>query len=163
MPVTSDLYDYLDLWDVDYKRLPADEPSSNDVEDAGGSAQFVSTCLVRLDGRYALVVYPANRCLDLQRMLAATGCQTVEYVSEMEARALFPDCDPAAIPPVCVPQEISILADRLLFDMETIVFRARRHDDVVSMSTKDLRRIAHPKHGQFSTRPSDDVEALHRS
>jgi Ala-tRNA(Pro) deacylase len=69
---------------------------------------------VKLDGRLATAVVPANHHVDTQLLKEAAGCTVIEIDSESEFAAKFPDCEAGAMPPFGNLYEMDVFVDERL-------------------------------------------------
>lgn len=106
--------------------------------------------LLRTGRGYVLVVVPANRFVDLQRIREWLGNVPVEMASEDEMDQLFPNCDRGAIPPFGSVYRIDTLVDDALAQDEQIVFQAGTHEDAIRMTYHDYEVVEHPLRGDFT-------------
>lgn len=106
--------------------------------------------LLRTGRGYVLVVVPANRFVDLQRIREWMGNVPVEMASEDEMDQLFPNCERGAIPPFGSVYHVHTLVDEALAEDEKIVFQAETHDEAIRMSYHDYEIIEHPLRGDFT-------------
>lgn len=106
--------------------------------------------LLRTGRGYVLVVVPANRFVDLQRIREWLGNVPVEMASEDEMDQLFPNCERGAIPPFGSVYHIDTLVDDTLAQDEQIVFQAGTHEDAIRMTYHDYEVVEHPLRGDFT-------------
>jgi Ala-tRNA(Pro) deacylase len=106
--------------------------------------------LLRTGRGYVLVVVPANRFVDLQRIREWLGDVPVEMASEDEMDQLFPNCERGAIPPFGSVYHIDTLVDDTLAQDEQIVFQAGTHEDAIRMTYHDYEVVEHPLRGDFT-------------
>lgn len=115
------------------------------------SGQEVAKPVLLRTGRgYVLVVVPANRYVDLQRIREMLGNVPVEMASEDEMDQLFPDCERGAIPPFGSIYRLHTLVDDTLAEDERIVFQSGTHDESIRMTYHDYENIEHPVRGDFT-------------
>ena len=61
--------------------------------------ELAKTVMVNIAGKMAMVVLPASRQLDFERLRRVSATREVELASEEEFAGLFPECEIGAMPP----------------------------------------------------------------
>ena len=61
--------------------------------------ELAKTVMAKLDGKLVMVVVPATRRIDFERLRRMAGAHSAELAHEDEFRDLFPDCEIGAMPP----------------------------------------------------------------
>lgn len=105
---------------------------------------FAKTVVVRLDGRFALVVLPAHRRLDLEKLKSALGARDAAIATEEEMKDLFPDAELGAEPPLGALYGLPVFASRALSAQESITFNAGTHRDAIRLRYSDFESLANP-------------------
>ena len=116
---------------------------------------WAKTVVVRADREAVIAVLPATHQLSLERMRQTVGADDVELADEDEFPALYPDCEPGAMPPFGVLYGQTTFVDETLREVEEIVFHAGDHETAVAMPYAEFERVASPVPGEFSTRIED--------
>lgn len=106
--------------------------------------KLAKTVIVKIDGILAMAVVPASSHVDLDRIRALTGSQTVEIATEREFKDAFPDCETGAMPPFGNLYDMSVYADASLAESEEITFSAGTHRELVRMKWDDMVRLVNP-------------------
>jgi Ala-tRNA(Pro) deacylase len=106
--------------------------------------------LLRTGRGYVLVVVPANRQVDMQRIREWLGNVPVEMASEDEMDHLFPNCERGAIPPFGSVYHLHTLVDDALAEDKEIVFQTETHDEAIRMTYHDYEGVEHPLRGDFT-------------
>ena len=107
--------------------------------------------IVKLDGKMAMAVLPATRKVVVQDLREVTGCDDVEFASEAEFRARFPDCEVGAMPPFGNLYDMDVYASEELAQNKEIAFNAGSHVEVIRMAYDDFERLVKPKVLAFTT------------
>lgn len=103
------------------------------------------TVIVKLDGKLAMAVLPANRLVNLQYLQDVTACEEVQFAREEEFKAIFPECEVGAMPPFGPLYGMEVyVAEELTRDPE-IVFNACSHTELIRMSYEDFERLVQPR------------------
>jgi Ala-tRNA(Pro) deacylase len=106
--------------------------------------ELAKTVMVKLDGTMAMVVLPATKKIDLDQLEQVTGVRTAGLASEREFQAMFPDCEPGAMPPFGNLYDVRVFVDELLAVDEQIAFNAGTHAELIQMAFDDFRRLVNP-------------------
>ncbi len=106
--------------------------------------KLAKTVIVKVDGVLAMAVVPASLHVDLDKLKALTGAQSVELATEREFKDAFPDCETGAMPPFGNLYDMSVYADSTLADQEEITFSAGTHRELMRMQWKDMAAIVNP-------------------
>jgi Ala-tRNA(Pro) deacylase len=112
--------------------------------------ELAKVVIVRAGDRYAMVVLPAPRKVDLLKLGRVLVGGTPVLASEEEFAKLFPGCDPGAMPPFGNLFGLAVYADRALERDEEIVFQAGTHTETVRMKRADFVRLVGPTSGDFA-------------
>lgn len=112
--------------------------------------EVAKVVMVKIDDRMAMVVLPASRTLDLEKLAEYAVADTIRLASEREFKDLFPECDPGAMPPFGNLYAIPVYVDEELRKDPKIAFNAGNHWELVRMTYADWEKLVNPKIGQFS-------------
>lgn len=106
---------------------------------------FIKTIVIKVDGKLALAVLPANDRIGFSEFAKSLQAKKVELASEAEFRDRFPDCETGAMPPFgnLYDMETYIASD--LDQSEEISFNACNHIDVLTMQYRDYLKLVKPK------------------
>jgi Ala-tRNA(Pro) deacylase len=154
MPVKT-LKDFLDRHGVKYVSI-VHSPAFTAREIAASahiSGQLLAkTVIVKVDGRIAMAVLPANEKVDFELLRATAGAERVELASEWEFNARFEGCEVGAMPPFgnLYDMEVFVAAD--LARGEEIAFNAGSHTELIRLAYRDFENLVHPRTMQFATR-----------
>ena len=94
----------------------------------------------RCHGRYAVVVCPVNRRVDLRSLAAHLGCSRLEMASVQEAAALL-GYAPGGISPIGIDANIPVLMDAGLLRHATVLSAAGEVAVELELSPADLKRL----------------------
>jgi Ala-tRNA(Pro) deacylase len=106
--------------------------------------QFAKTVVLRRDGKYLLVVVPANESVDLGHLRSTLG-GSVDLASEREFERLFPGCETGAMPPFGGLYGLPVIADECLAERGAIAVNGGTHGDVIELQWEDYVRAEHPQ------------------
>jgi Ala-tRNA(Pro) deacylase len=111
--------------------------------------ELAKTVMVKLDGKMAMAVLPANLVVDFAGLKATSGASEAKLASESEFRNLFPECEVGAMPPFGNLYGIPVYADSSLTRDEEIAFNAGSHKELFRMAYGDFERLVKPQTGNF--------------
>lgn len=103
------------------------------------------TVMVKLDGRLAMAVIPANEWISLEALRQATGSRSASLAGEHEFRDQFPECEVGAMPPFGNLYGMDVYAADTLSHEHDIAFHAGDHEGMVRMGWNDYERLVHPR------------------
>ena len=153
MPVKT-LKQFLDREEIKYLSLV--HSTAYTAQEVAASAhingrELAKTVIVKLDGKMAMAVLPANRKIVLQDLREVTGSDQVKVASEEEFKARFPDCETGAMPPFGNLYGMEVYVAAGLADNNEIAFNAGSHTEVIKMAYSDFERLVRPKIVSFTT------------
>jgi Ala-tRNA(Pro) deacylase len=142
------------------RRVPYQRLHHEPVYQANRMAQMLhvpgrkvaKSVLLRAGRSYVLAVLPAPYKVDLERMGAELGEDSVNVASETEMDQLFPDCEVGAMPPFGSLYHVPTFVDESLVHDTEIVFEAAHHTEAIRMNFRDYEELEHPIHRQFALR-----------
>ena len=114
--------------------------------------ELAKTVIVKLDGRMAMAVLPASHRIVFDMLTQATGTRRAELTDEREFAALFPECEPGAMPPFGNLYGMDVLVADTLAEDKEIAFNACSHSELVRMPYTEFARLAQPKVLKFTAR-----------
>jgi Ala-tRNA(Pro) deacylase len=113
--------------------------------------ELAKTVVVRVDGRLALAVAPADRRIALAELGKAAGDANARFASENEFKDSFPDCELGAMPPFGNLYGMEVYLAQPLTEDEEIAFNAGSHTELIKMPLHDFERLVKPKVANFTT------------
>ena len=151
MPVKK-LKEFLDTAGVKY--IVVSHAPAYTAQEVAASAhipgrELAKTVMVKLDGKMAMAVLPANHVVDFGKLQQLTGAAKAELAAEDEFRSLFPECDVGAMPPFGNLYDLPVYAERSLAEDEEIAFNAGSHKELFRMAYKDFQGLVKPTSGEF--------------
>jgi Ala-tRNA(Pro) deacylase len=105
---------------------------------------LAKTVIVKIGGKLAMVILPANEHVSFGALKEATGV-SVDLASESEFKHKFPECEVGAMPPFGNLYDMAVYVSNHLTDHEQIIFNAGSHSELVKMAYRDFERLVHPK------------------
>jgi Ala-tRNA(Pro) deacylase len=106
---------------------------------------FAKTVIVEMDGKDVMAVLPADRRVDLNDLRETTGSGNVRIADETHLRALFPDCEVGAMPPLGNLYGMEVYVSPALAENGEIAFNACSHTELIRMRFADFERVAQPR------------------
>jgi Ala-tRNA(Pro) deacylase len=113
---------------------------------------FAKTVMVKLDGKMAMAVLPADSKVDFHLLRESAGAETITLAVEDEFEALFPDCELGAMPPFGHLYGMEVFVAGSLIRADTISFNAGTHTEILTMPFWEFERLVEPKIGYFTFR-----------
>ncbi|MDR9451289.1 MAG: YbaK/EbsC family protein [Acidimicrobiia bacterium] len=113
------------------------------VEHVSGK-EFAKPVIVNADGRLIMIVLPANRLLDLDKLKALLNSDHVRLAREDEFAPIFDDCERGAEPPFGNLYGLPTIVDSCLTS-EEVVFNAGSHTKTMKLATIEYLGLVHPE------------------
>jgi Ala-tRNA(Pro) deacylase len=112
---------------------------------------LAKTVIVKIGGKFAMAVLPANQKVIVQELREITATDDVKLATEDEFKSLFPDCEIGAMPPFGNLYGMDVYVAPSLESNEEIAFNAGSHTEVIQMAYRDFDRLVNPKVASFTT------------
>lgn len=112
--------------------------------------EMAKTVVVKIDGKMAMAVLPANYHVDFTMLKEITGHDKVVLAVEEEFRAIFPDCELGAMPPFGNLYDMDVFVAHKLTECDQIAFNAGSHTELIKMNYADFAKLVKPKVIKFS-------------
>ncbi len=111
--------------------------------------RVIKPVVVRADGELIMCVLPASYRIDIGELKQQLLADVVELLDEPSLVQLFTDCQPGAEPPIGRLYGMTTLMDESLMHGNQVVFQAGTHEEAVTMSLADYRRVAQAEMAYF--------------
>jgi len=111
--------------------------------------KVIKPVVVLADGEFVMCALPACYRVDLNELREQLQADQVKLVEEPKLTELFPDCEVGAAPPIGRLYGMTTLMDESLVADDRVTFQAGTHEDAVTMSLADYRRVAQPEMAHF--------------
>lgn len=109
------------------------------------SGKFLAkVVIIKIDGKFAMVVEPAHKKVNLKSFQETTNGKKIELASEYEFKDRFPDCELGAMPPFGNLYDMDVYVDETLTKDKQIAFNAGNHSELIKMSYSDFEKLVHP-------------------
>ena len=155
MAVTASVQEFLRQANVAYSVFPH-LPAYTAQEDAAVThipgRDWAKAVICFADNEPIQAVVPADLVVNLDRLAALAGAETMRLAREDELAWLFPDCERGAMPPLGPLYKQRVFVDDRLAAEREIVFNAGTHADAVRMRYGDFAAITRPVVGGFARR-----------
>lgn len=156
MAIPASIERFLSEHDVSYTQL-RHAPAYTAQEEAAvthtpGRA-WAKTVVCLADHVAILVVLPADRFVDEDRLREATGASDVRLATERELAELYPGSEVGAMPPLGPLYAQRVYMDEALSAEPEIVFHAGTHTDAIRMDHDAFVSLVQPIRGAFSRKP----------
>ena len=157
MAVTEVVQEFLRQANVAYSVFPH-PPAYTAQEEAAvthiSGRDWAKPVVFFADGEPIQAVVPADLVVDLEQLLLLTGAERLRLATEDELAALYPDCEPGAMPPLGPLYDQPVFVDIALASEPQVVFNGGTHADAVCMRYDDFAALARPVVGRFAVRPA---------
>jgi Ala-tRNA(Pro) deacylase len=107
--------------------------------------EHAKVTVIKAGERFFLAVLAAPRKVDLAKLSHVLAAKPIRLAEESEFSALFPDCEPGAMPPFGHLFGLPVIVDAEMEKDEHIVFQAGSHAESVRMRYADFKRLANPR------------------
>lgn len=107
--------------------------------------EVAKTVIVKLDGRMAMAVLPADHRLNFGELRKTAHAQRAELASEPDFKDLFPECEAGAMPPFGNLYGMPVFVEEGLAKDREIAFNAGSHTELIRLAYSDFERLVHPK------------------
>ena len=114
--------------------------------------ELAKTVIIKLDGKMAMAVLPADEQIDLELLKSNTKAKKAVLATEDEFRNLFPQCETGAMPPFGNLYDQEVYVEESLAADATIAFNAGSHSELIQLSYSDYARLVQPRVIRMSTR-----------
>ncbi len=111
--------------------------------------KVIKPVVVNADGSFFMCALPASHKIDFEELKRQLEARYVSLVNEEQLAALFPDCEVGAVPPIGRLYGMTTLMDESLIADDRVTFQAGTHEDAITMSLADYRRVARPEVAYF--------------
>ncbi len=151
--IPQGLEEYLKKSHVDYEvrhhppTMTAEELAQRENVDGHEVAKVV---VMRENGQYYMMVLPASYFIDMEMVRQTTGHPHLQMAPEEDLRALFPDCEMGAMPPMGTLYNMPVYVEQDLTIDNTIEFNGGTHEDAIRMKYADYQGMVHPQVTHFS-------------
>ena len=107
--------------------------------------KVAKSVVVKIDGRFCILVEPANYKADLKALQTELGAHSVELAHEYEFEDTFPGCETGAIPPIGELFDVDVYVDDVIKYQDEIAFNAGNHSELIKMRYSDFEKLVKPK------------------
>jgi Ala-tRNA(Pro) deacylase len=111
--------------------------------------KVIKPVVVQADGEFVMCALPASYRVDMEELRDQLQASEVRLVEERRLCELFPDCELGAEPPIGRLYGMTTLMDESLIADDRVTFQAGTHEDAVTMSLAEYRRVAQPEVAHF--------------
>ncbi len=146
---------YLDQSGIRYSHS-VHEPAQTALETAKAERipahDLAKTVVYCGENGFGMAVLPADNFVNLTELSRLLGISYIRLANEAELRALFPDCELGAMPPMGQLYNMPVLLDEELAARPFIAFPAGTHRDIARIGMRDYLRIVKPLIGEITVR-----------
>ena len=145
--------DYLDQQGVNYRSSRHDITyTAQDLAAAEHipGRRVIKPVVIKADGEFVMCALPACHRVDLDELKCQLEAADVSLADEQKLAELFPGCEVGAEPPVGRLYGMTTVMDESLMRDDQVTFQAGTHNDAVTMTLADYRRLAQPELAHFA-------------
>jgi Ala-tRNA(Pro) deacylase len=106
--------------------------------------RFGKTVVLKRNGRYLILVIPADELVDFTALREQFG-DGIVLATERELTQLFPDCETGAMPPLGELYGLPVVIDASFAKEGTIAVNGGTHTDVIELRWDEFVRSEHPR------------------
>jgi len=164
MAMLARLQELLERHHVPYRMMPHAETSTAKETVRAlcvPGEKMAKTVIVKAGGRYVMLVLPADERVDLAKVAALLGANTVRLATEEEMHVLFPDCEVGAMPPFGGFYDLEEMVDHAMIQRREIVCEAGTHREAITLQTGDFMALTHPTIANFHSNARAKSQATH--
>jgi Ala-tRNA(Pro) deacylase len=111
--------------------------------------RVIKPVIVTADGQFVMCALPASHRIDLDALRVQLDAQDVHLADEHKLADLFPDCELGAEPPIGRLYNMPTLMDESVVADAHVMFQAGTHENAITMTLAEYRRIAQPEMAYF--------------
>ena len=111
--------------------------------------QVIKPVIVTADGQFVMCALPASHRIDLEALKVQLDARDVHLADERKLADLFPDCELGAEPPIGRLYNMPTLMDESVVADAHVMFQAGTHENAITMTLAEYRRIAQPEMAYF--------------
>jgi Ala-tRNA(Pro) deacylase len=153
MTIPSRIREFLNGRQVAYEVIPHAKRdtalATAEVEHVPGD-EMLKAVMVKVKGKDAMVVVPADRVVDLFKLSAAMRTKDVSVDEERDFDELFPDCERGAMPPFGALYGLPCYVDATVEKKREVYFNAGTHRETIRMGLNDYLVLAEAEIGDYS-------------
>jgi Ala-tRNA(Pro) deacylase len=112
--------------------------------------QLAKSVVIKLDGKLAMAVLPANLNVDMDHLAEVTESRTAVLATEEEFMDQFPDCEVGVMPPFGHLYGMPVYVADELIEGRVIAFNAGSHSLLIQMAYHDFERLVRPRILEFA-------------
>ena len=121
----------------------------------GAPAQRLAQTVVYWGGNgFGMLVVRPDTQVDFREVSRLMGLTEARPATDFELDALFPDCEPGAIPPLGNLFDLPVLMDESLAIAPFLAFNPGTHRDVIFLVMTDYHNLVNPLVASFAVKKS---------
>jgi Ala-tRNA(Pro) deacylase len=157
------LLEYLTANNVEFELI--NHPNAVAAQDVAFKAGvpgrlFAKTVMVKLNGKMAMAVLPADSKVDFHLLRETAQAETITLAVEDEFQATFPDCELGAMPPFGHLYDMKVFVAGSLIRADSISFNAGTHTEILTMPFWEFERLVEPRIGYFTFRKLQEKKSV---
>jgi Ala-tRNA(Pro) deacylase len=109
----------------------------------------IKPVVIQADGEFVMCALPASFRVDLGELRDQLQARDVHLAEENTLAQLFPDAELGAEPPIGRMYGLPTLIDESVFSANHVTFQAGTHQDAVTMTLAEYRRVTQAEVAHF--------------
>ena len=153
MPLTPDMFEYLSMRRINYSLITNEAPLPSEKENGvtyDDVDSLVHYFLMKMDGKFALVLMTAHENLDVDRMRTLLGVKHIRIVHPDEVEKAFPKSKNLILSILNRANSMRIYCSKKILDKEFIIIQTDVQGEIIRISVDDFIKLARPIVGSFT-------------
>ena len=121
---------------------------------------FAKTVLVKLDGKMAMAVLPADSKVDFHLLRETAGADTISLAVADEFEEVFPAGVLGAMPPFGHLYGMEVFVAGSLIRADSISFNAGTHTEILTVPFWEFEKLVEPRIGYFTFRRLQEKKSM---
>jgi prolyl-tRNA editing enzyme YbaK/EbsC (Cys-tRNA(Pro) deacylase) len=110
-----------------------------------GAKAIIARIKVPFAGKsFIMLVLPGDKKFNEAKVCQSTGAKDIRFAKENEVKTITKDVKPGGVPPFGNLFGLRVIADKSIFNNETIVFNAGR-TTTIAMKSEDYQALVRPE------------------
>src|SRR5205823_4714758 len=111
--------------------------------------KVIKPVLVKADGESVMCALPASYKIDLHEPQDQLNVSQVNLADESTLEKMFTECELGAMPPIGRLWGLPTVMDESLIADDLVTFQTGKHNEAVTMTLAEYRRLAQPEIAHF--------------
>lgn len=112
--------------------------------------KITKTLVVKTDKGYAIIILPANKMVDLQKLKKLLSAKKIEIAKEKVMKEFFKMKPGTMTPFAKLHKNVPLYLDKTLLKLRDVLMSAGSYTESLRLKVKDLIKLEQPIQGNFS-------------